>query len=69
MSQMIRAVYENGVLRPLDELKLNEHQQVQLIVEPDAAATDDPLDGLRISTGISDLAEQFDDYRYGARTP
>ena len=32
-------------------------------------AVDDPLADLRISTGIPDLAENFDDYRFGLRTP
>ena len=27
----------------------------------------DPLMGLRVSTGIADLSENFDDYRFGKR--
>ena len=38
MSQMIHAVYEDGVLKPLEQLALGEHQQVQIIVEPEVAA-------------------------------
>ena len=34
-----------------------------------APAADDPLAGLRASTGITDLAERFDDYRFGRKTP
>ena len=34
MSQMIQAVYEDGVLKPLEKLVLGEHQQVQITVEP-----------------------------------
>lgn len=74
MSQMIQAIYEDGVLKPLEKLMLGEHQQVQITVEPQVAvdhprsqATDDPLSGVRASTGISDLAEHFDDYRLGGR--
>jgi hypothetical protein len=35
----------------------------------DVNADDDPLAGLRVSTGIIDLAEHFDEYRFGRRTP
>ena len=35
MSHLIQAIYENGVLRPLERLELGEHQQVQIIVEPE----------------------------------
>jgi predicted DNA-binding antitoxin AbrB/MazE fold protein len=39
--QTLNAVYENGVLRPLEPLDLQEHQQVTLTV---AEISDDPLD-------------------------
>ena len=29
----------------------------------------DPLDGLRVATGIADLSENFDDYRFRRRRP
>jgi hypothetical protein len=65
-------VYEGGVLRPLDSLKLAERQQVKVTVEsadardkPDVPVADDPLAGLQVNTGIADLAEHFDDYRHG----
>ena len=37
MSQTIQAVYEEGVLKPLQKLTLGEHQQVQIIVESPVA--------------------------------
>ena len=37
MSQTIQAVYEGGVLKPLQKLTLGEHQQVQIIVESPVA--------------------------------
>ncbi|MGA2063707.1 MAG: antitoxin family protein [Thermoguttaceae bacterium] len=75
MSQVIRAVYEEGMLRPLAPLHLQEHQQVRVTVEslpsepanPAAVTPVDPLAGIRVSTGIADLAERFDDYRFGRR--
>lgn len=75
MTQTILAVYENGILRPLEHLQLQEQQQVRVTVESeatvpvqDASSQEDPLAGLRVSTGIPDLAEKFDDYRLGNRT-
>ncbi len=34
MSKKLEAVYENGVLRPLEPLDLPEHQRVTIIVYP-----------------------------------
>lgn len=75
MTNTIRAIYENGVFRPLDAPNLSEHQQVRLTVESIAVGTEDedqtdaadPLADVRVATGISDLAEHFDDYRFGKR--
>ena len=75
MSMIIDAIYENGVLRPLGSLDLAEHQQVRVIVEvaapsgavPRPGNAEDPLAGIRIATGLGDLAEHFDDYRFGRR--
>ena len=77
MTHSIRAIYENGVFRPLDALTLSEHEQVRLTVESISSSTEaktesdaaDPLAGIRSPTGISDLAENFDDYRFGRRHP
>jgi predicted DNA-binding antitoxin AbrB/MazE fold protein len=70
MSQVVLAIFENGVLRPLEHLELQERQQVRVTVDPASPeAAEDPLAGLRVSTGIPDLAECFDDYRFGRRTP
>lgn len=35
MTETVKAVYENGVLRPLRPLKLREHQTVRLQIVPD----------------------------------
>ena len=39
MTKQVDAVYENGVLRPLEPLPLDEHQRVTLTVSAD----EDPL--------------------------
>ncbi len=74
MLMIVDAIYENGVLRPLESLDLAEHQQVRVIVEvaaPGATAPPrndgDPLAGIRIATGLGDLSEHFDEYRFGRR--
>jgi len=83
MSQSIRAIYENGVFKPLEILNLADLQQVRLTIEEGAVekndseknsdlssnVPNDPLASVRVSTGISDLAEYFDDYRLGNRQP
>jgi len=45
MSQHFEAVYENGVLRPLQPLHLKELARVQVLVtEPEADALDELID-------------------------
>lgn len=34
MNETITAVYEHGVLRPLNRLDLREHEQVRIRIEP-----------------------------------
>ena len=72
MTQQALAVYEHGTLKLLDPVSLTEQQKVRVeitVVEEPDAAIDDPLDGIEVDTGISDLAEHFDDYRFGLRQP
>jgi predicted DNA-binding antitoxin AbrB/MazE fold protein len=49
MSKRIEAVYENGVLRPLEPLLLRDHQHVSILVQDDAGspAAEDWLDTVR----------------------
>jgi predicted DNA-binding antitoxin AbrB/MazE fold protein len=74
MRQTIHAIYEDGVLKPLEKLALYEHQRVWVIIETSAMVgasrgqdADDPLRGIRAATGIPDLAGHFDDYRLDRR--
>ena len=74
MVQQVRALYKDGVLQPLDRLQLEENTEVQLTVRPwspvaDHEVPDDPLADIRVDTGIPDLAENFDDYRFGRKKP
>lgn len=77
MIQSILAIYENGVFKPLESPNLPENEHVRLTVEvspkqvsPAASnGKSDPLADIRVSTGIPDLAEKFDEYRFGKRSP
>jgi predicted DNA-binding antitoxin AbrB/MazE fold protein len=41
MMKQIEAVYEEGVLRPLEPLELEEHQRVTIIISENCDALDD----------------------------
>lgn len=76
MSLVVDAVFENGVFRPLELPQLAEHERVRLTVDTvgtngrtTGTDSDDPLANIRVATGIPDLAENFDDYRFGRRSP
>jgi len=40
MSQEIRAIYENGLFRPLDPVSVTEHDIVSLVIGPVASAVE-----------------------------
>jgi hypothetical protein len=74
MTKEIHAIYEDGVLKPLDKLEFKNQQMVQLTLSTiesdengDMPTSADPLDGIRMKTGISDLSTSFDDYRFGRK--
>ena len=55
MKQLVRAVYENGVLKPLEPLDLTDQQQVYLSIEVvESDATEDELQAwLTVYEGLS----------------
>jgi predicted DNA-binding antitoxin AbrB/MazE fold protein len=58
MAITVEAIYENGLLRPLQPLALKEHQQVRLTIE----AEDDPVRrtyGLIRWTGDLETLDRF----------
>ena len=64
----LRAIYENGVFRPVDAVHLKEHTQVEIHVpEPDKGAGDQAaiLSVLRKSfpSGQSDVAQRHDEHQ------
>jgi predicted DNA-binding antitoxin AbrB/MazE fold protein len=57
MNQTIRAIYENGVLRPLTALELPDHTEVRIRVEttperPEAEAHRRAVDDALIAAGL-----------------
>ena len=82
MSQHLKAIYEDGVFRPLEPVRLEEHQEVTLVLKmPESAtskgATDQPI--WEVAAGLVrdvptdavdalpiDGATQHDHYLYAA---
>ena len=56
-NQAIEAIYENGVLRPLRELDLEEHQRVSLRIDEDAGGVsiDDFLDHAHMAASMPEV--------------
>ena len=54
MSETIVAVYENGVLRPLNPLALNEGQTVRLTIVPEVLPTEPNNDLKKLLPSIID---------------
>jgi predicted DNA-binding antitoxin AbrB/MazE fold protein len=71
MTSTMKAVYEGGVLRPLEPLDLGEHEQVYVLLLPDepakiAAAQRAALEGLVGSgeSGSSNILLRHDESLY-----
>jgi hypothetical protein len=77
MTQTFDAIVVGGVLHPIGSPQLPENERLRVTVQaaPAIESTDeqtippgvDPLAGLARDLGVSDLAENFDDYRFGRR--
>ena len=48
MAEIVTAVYEKGVLRPLHAINLQERQQVRLQVLPEESSADEVAEAIRI---------------------
>lgn len=82
MSQHLRAIYEDGVFRPLEPVQLAEHQEITLVMEATenvASATDDERPIWEVAAALvrdipeealsvlpTDGAAQHDHYLYTA---
>ncbi len=73
MTTAIKVVYEDGVLKPKEPLRLEEHTELEvLVLAPVERDPDDPtgwkaIDRLigALKGGPTDLAENHDRYLYG----
>ncbi len=70
--ETIDAVYEKGVFRPTEKVKINEGERVRITVEITKVEKNqrkkDPAEAildLSVDTGIPDLAINIDHYLYG----
>jgi len=48
MSEIVTAIYENGMLRPLSPLNLREHQTVRVQVLPEGPNMDEGAEAVRV---------------------
>ena len=73
MYKNLKAVYENGVLKPLGKVKFKEHQQVEILVLPDEAEALALAKAQRKAlsefcgignSGLPDLGSNHDKYLY-----
>jgi hypothetical protein len=63
------SLQEQYALRDLLDERLATANGVEVPIHTsNEAESTDPLAGLRVATGIEDLAEHFDDYRFGRLT-
>ncbi len=72
MPRTIEAIYEDGVLKPLDKIGFKEHSKIRIIVPTEAegpVVEEETLDGIIDIAGDctdSDLSVYHDKYLYGA---
>lgn len=72
MATAIKAVYENGVFKPIEPVKLKEHTEVEVRVPAEARADDDDPTGWKAIDALigigqavaPDVSEKHDDHLY-----
>lgn len=69
MQEVIKAIYEDGVIKPLKKLKLKEHEQVTITIETKDTVTKPKKTAMSIvgifESGIGDISKEHDNYLYG----
>lgn len=69
MQEVIKAIYEDGVIKPLKKLKLKEHEQVTITIETKDTETKPKKNAMSIvgifESGIGDISKEHDNYLYG----
>jgi len=61
MTDPIKAIYENGVLKPLSPLDLGEHEQVEIIIIKDEIDSEEILKIAQAGKSFDFLSEPGED--------
>lgn len=73
MAKTVRAVYEDGIFRPLDKVKLPNHERIQLVILPVEEKISDLVKAQKralkkycgiIKSGPTDISTNHDKYLY-----
>ena len=74
MTKTITAIYENGIFKPLDKIKLPNHKKIQLMVFPTKKEIPQLIKSQKQAlkkycgigkSGLSDVSRNHDKYLYG----
>ena len=74
MTKTITAIYENGVFKPLERIKMHNHKKIQLIVIPTGDKISELVKSQKrafkkycgvIKNGPTDVSTNHDKYLYG----
>lgn len=58
MSQIIEAVYEHGVFKPLVKVKLKEHEKINITIEKERSAVLETKASIKLSPEIARLVAE-----------
>lgn len=63
---VVEAIYEKGVFRPIQKVDLEDGEKVEITIKSEAERDSAySIPDLAVDIGISDLAENIDHYLYG----
>ncbi len=69
MHGTIKAIYEDGVIRPLEKLHIKEHEKLTITIIREPAKTKFKKKALSLvgifNSGIKNLSQEHDKYLYG----
>ena len=78
MTTAVKAIYEDGVFKPMEKVDLREKTEVEVLIPSPAPADDDPTGWKAIDRligiaddegGPTDVSENHDEYLYGSKRP
>ncbi|OIO74456.1 MAG: hypothetical protein AUJ85_05575 [Elusimicrobia bacterium CG1_02_37_114] len=74
MAKTIAAIYENGIFKPLEKVRLHNHEKIQLIVLPNEERISELVKSQKRAlrkycgigeSGLTDVSRNHDKYLYG----